>query len=285
MRIRDPEPDYLRKSIESVFSQNYDHFELIVVFDLAGSCNDELASAILEEFSDDHRLKMIRRSKAGGRADSMNQGLLNSKGEFIAVLDCDDYWLPNRLSEQIDYLHATNVSFIGSWAYAIDENDRLIGVFKPPVENSVIRKYLLLHNPFWHSTIMFRREIIEQIGLYESKFDGAEDYEFYIRTISSGYLASNIPKFLVCYRVRAGSFSRQSGWRNDRYAYVRAKLNAVLRGNCRTKLDILHLALSPIALVISPKRALNAISRVGWYYSMHNSRDQEELKLVRDVHR
>jgi|GEM_PF-2470014 len=264
-RIRDPSPNYLRKCLESIFSQTYENFELIVIFDLSGTQNDKLTSAVLEKYSSDYRLKIIRSPTASGRAGSMNQGLLNSKGDLIAVLDGDDYCLPTRLSEQIDYMSANNFGLIGSWAYAIDESDRMLGIFKPPSNYSTIRKYFLLHNPFWHSTIMFRREVMEKIGLYNPEFDGAEDYEFYIRAVSNGYRVSNIPKCLVYYRVRSGSASRRSTWRRDRYAYVRAKRDAILKLHCRTARDLFYFALSPIALLVSPKHAFNAVSSLGWY--------------------
>jgi len=264
-RIKDLNPDYLRKCIKSIFSQTYQNFELIVVFDLAHTTNDKLALAVLEEYTDDHRLKIIHSSNPGGRAGSMNQGLINSKGDLIAILDGDDYSLPTRFSEQIDYMNAKNVSLIGSWACTIDENDKLLGFFRPPTEHKDIRKNVLLHNPFWHSTIMFRREIIKETGMYKTTFDGAEDYEFYLRVISRGYRTANIPKFLAYYRVRHGSSSRVSTWRRDRRAYVRAKFNAVRRLGYRTPRDQIYLSLSPISLLVSPSLALTAVSSLGWY--------------------
>ncbi|MGH9922332.1 MAG: glycosyltransferase, partial [Nitrososphaerales archaeon] len=272
--IRDPSPDYLRKCLESIFSQTYENFELIVVFDHSGTRNDKLTLAVLEEYTDDHRLKIIRSPTATGRAGSMNQGLLNSRGDFIAVLDGDDYCVPNRLSEQVDYMTANNFGLIGSWAYAIDENDRMLGIFKPPTHYSTIRKYFLLHNPFWHSTIMFRREVIEKIGLYNPEFDGAEDYEIYIRAVASGYRVSNIPKFLVYYRVRSGSASRRSTWRRDRYAYLRAKRDAILKLHYRTARDLFYFTLSPIALLVSPKHAFDAVASLGWYVRLRKPRDK-----------
>jgi GT2 family glycosyltransferase len=165
-------------------------------------------------------------------------------------------------------MNTNNLGLVGSWAYAIDESDNMLGFFRPPSDYSIIRKYFLLHNPFWHSTIMFRREVTKKIGLYNPEFDGAEDYEFYIRAVSSGYRVSNIPKFLAYYRVRSGSSSRRSTWRRDRYAYVRAKRDAVLKLHCRRARDLFYFAVSPIALLVSPKRAFDAVSSLGWYVHM-----------------
>lgn|SRR5574341_557495 len=280
-RIKDINPDYLRKCIKSIFSQTFQNFELIVVFDLARTTNDNLALAVLEEYADDGRLKIIHSSKPRGRAGSMNQGLMNSTGDVIAIMDGDDYSLPTRFSEQIDYMNATNVSLIGSWACTIDENDKLLGFFTPPTEHKDIRKYLLLHDPFWHSTIMFRREIMKETGMYNTAFDGAEDYEFYLRVISRGYRTSNIPKFLAYYRVRPGSSSRVSTWRRDRHAYVRAKFNAVRRLGYRTLRDQIYLSLSPISLLISPSLALTAVSSLGWYTDASKSVNLSDVnKLI-----
>jgi glycosyltransferase involved in cell wall biosynthesis len=242
-----------------------------VIFDHSEPINDGLAYDVLEEFSADQRLKVISRNNVHGLADSMNDGIRNSNGDFIAVLDHDDYWLRNKLSEQVDFLHNnSDIALLGCWANCVDMDDKLVECSQPSKEHLIIRKYALCGCPLTHSALIFRRSIIRDVGLYNTKLNaGAEDYEFLLRVISKGYMASNIEKFLIHYTIRTESITNTKGLDKWRYHYLdyRLRLYAILRLGFRTKMDIVAVGFFPIFLIPWVKFS----TRTKWYLQAINA--------------
>lgn len=166
--------------MQRILSQTYDEIELLVVFDKYDSNVDDFAFAVLEKFKDDHRLQLIVNNRRLGLPSSLNEGIKLSKGECIARMDCDDVSLPIRIEEELEVVDKQHSDLVGCWARVIDGSNRNIGYLSPPCEWQTIRKYLLFHTPFLHSTILFRRRVVEVVGLYKPEFELSEDYEFYM---------------------------------------------------------------------------------------------------------
>jgi len=195
---------YLKEAIESILAQSFGNFELVIVDD--GSTDD--TSKILEHYKNkDSRIKTITHTTRMGQSKARNEGINNSSGEYIAILDADDISLPYRLEEQVKFMEShKEIGLVGSAAYEIDEKGNILGVI-PVIEcNKDIQKELLVRNCFVHSSIMFRREIFRKIGGYREEFIVAEDYDFILR-IAENYKVHNLKRILVKRRVNLQGIS------------------------------------------------------------------------------
>ena len=134
-------------------------------------------------------------------------------------MDSDDISMNNRLEIQYDYLEKRpKIFLIGGSAIVIDENGNRLGIFKKYSSYKKIKKKLLRNNCVIHPSIMFRNE--DEI-FYREKFKTSEDYDLYLRLLSSGKNLTNLPSFLIKYRISEGSFV--STKKNQEFFYQKAK--------------------------------------------------------------
>jgi len=255
--------EFLSQSITSILEQSYDNIELIVIFEKSNSDYDDEIESTLGENSDDHRLKIIIPKKKG-LANSLNEGLVESKGQLIARMDADDISEKNRFEEQTKYFEKTKTDLIGSWALSISEENKVLGTIEPPITNSEIRKKIMFHNPFLHPSIIFKKSITEKIGGYNSMFNGAEDYDLYFRIISKGYTVGNIPKPLIRLRETSDSIMRGKNWKKNREINFQVKKNAVKNLGFLSLRDLIYFSLTPLTYFVSPKNALILKNKIGY---------------------
>jgi len=190
--------EFLSDSILSVLNQTYKNFEFIVVND---SSTDNSLNILKDFQKKDERIKVINNNQNLGLTKSLNIGLLESKGEYIARLDAGDISLPERLERQVDFLDTNkNIGLIGTWMNIIDTKGNLVKEVKYPTINKELKKDLINYNPFVHSSIMFRRELAKQVGFYNEEYKYTQDYNFYFKLFPYTQFA-NIPMFLVKYRT------------------------------------------------------------------------------------
>lgn len=258
-------PNFLEQSVQSILSQTYDEIELVIVLDRCNSSVDNSAFAVLEQFHDDHRLQLVVNNRRLGLASSLNEGIIRSKGGYIARMDCDDISLSTRIEEELRALQNGHFDLVGCWARVIDESNRKIGYSSPPCEWTEIRKYLLFHNPFLHPTILFRRKMIQIAGFYKPEFELSEDYEFYMRAFSVGFKGINLPRYLHLLREHYSSMIRGDRWKQNRIAYLKCKLAAVFDYHLNKPRDIVYLGVAPLGFLLSPKKALATKRLVGLY--------------------
>jgi glycosyltransferase involved in cell wall biosynthesis len=187
---------YLRPAIDSILNQTFHDFEFIIIND--GSTDETLS--IIESY-DDPRVVLISQANQGV-TKSLNNGLKAAKGEFIARMDADDLAMPERLEKQLGFLQANpDIGLCGSRAIAIDKDGQVLRNFDyPPLTHQAIVRYYLLHNPFIHSSVLFRKSVIEQCGGYDESIPRAQDYELWGRVIAK-YRTANLPDHLLEYRV------------------------------------------------------------------------------------
>lgn len=259
-------PDFLEQSVQSILSQTYDEIELVVVFDKSNSYVDAKALAVLEQFTDDHRLHLVVNDKRMGLASSLNAGIKFAKGEYIARMDSDDVSSPVRIEEEFEVVRKRHFDLVGCWARVIDESNQNIGYLSPPCGWQAIRKYLLFHNPFLHSTILFRRQVIEATGSYDPAFELSEDYEFYMRAFSVGFKGMNLPRYLQLLREHDSSMVRGSRWKQNRIVNLKCKLAGVFDYHFNTPRDIFYLGITPLSFLLNPRKVPVAKRLVGLYH-------------------
>lgn len=195
MSVRNGEK-YLRQSVNSILEQTYKNFEFIVVDD----CSEDSTLNILRRIKDS-RLKIITSKKKKGLTASLNLCLKLCRGEFIARMDHDDIARKDRLKKQISFLEKNpKIGVVGSWVTLIDSQDRIKGLLKFPKDPDTVFKKIFLYNPLRHSTVMFRKELVNKYGFYDERLDGAEDYDLWLRFARFTKIA-NIDMPLLKYRL------------------------------------------------------------------------------------
>src|SRR5690554_6097740 len=113
--------DFLKQTIQSILFQTYQNWEVIMVDD----CSSDNSVLIAQEFVEkDHRIKLIQLEKNSGAAVARNKAIEASTGRFIAFLDSDDLWMPNKLEKQVQFMLDQDVAFSFSAYEKIDEKDR-----------------------------------------------------------------------------------------------------------------------------------------------------------------
>ncbi len=186
---------YLREAIDSVLSQTFGDFELLIIND--GSTDGTWE--ILESYKD-ARIRLFNQDNMG-LTRSLNKGIQLSRCEYIARMDADDIALPERLGKQVRFLDEhPEIAAVGSFHH--EENlTRAVSIKKFPADDPAIRKILLKKNPISHPTVMIRRSILIKIGCYNEgeEYKYIEDYELWSR-LARAYKLANIPEALVIKR-------------------------------------------------------------------------------------
>ncbi len=195
---------YLGGAIESVISQTFTCFELIIIND--GSTDQ--SADVIAAFHD-KRIRVLHQANQG-LAATLNRGISLAKGKYIARQDADDLSDCNRLALQVAYMEDhSDCILLGSWAQ-IMEVDRLVERFhRHPVDELMLRYQLLFNNPFVHSSVLLRRSALLEVGGYttDPERQPPEDYELWSRLSRIGSVA-NIGEVLQIYRETPGSISR-----------------------------------------------------------------------------
>jgi len=195
---------FLQEAIESILQQTHRDFELLIIND--GS-TDRSRDIILT--FDDPRITLVENSENIGLAATLNVGLGLAKYELIARQDADDLSLPERLARQVDFLEKNpSVVLVGTQAVIIDQQGFRKGrVLDRACTHDSIRWDLLFDNSFTHSSVMFRRSIIAQLGGYDMAFRYCQDYALWTQ-VARHHSVANLNVCLVHYRVHP--FDRMS---------------------------------------------------------------------------
>lgn len=193
--------NHLRQAIESILSQSFSDFELIVADDGSTDHSFEIINSYC-----DQRIRAMRAPLNQGLYHVRNRLLGVAKGEYVAVLDSDDVALPDRLRIQAEFLDQNaGVVLVGTRYELIDEKGVVTGVSKILTDSLEISWRLLFGNCFGHSTVMYRLNEAKLVGGY-GDFAPAEDYSLWTRLVARGR-AVNLDRITAKYRVHASGAS------------------------------------------------------------------------------
>lgn len=203
---------FLDESIPSILDQTFKNFEFIIIDDFS---TDKTPSIIEKYAAQDSRIIYIRNSTNINNIATRNKAIERARGAYIAELDGDDAALPHRLEIQYNHiLKHPDITLIGAGAEIIDGSDRVIGNKRPDENFDIIRYKMMFRNPFVHSTIFYKTDIIKKLGCYDPEYPHAEDYHLYSKLINNGYRIINMPEVLIRYRRHSQSITGVSETRN-----------------------------------------------------------------------
>jgi glycosyltransferase involved in cell wall biosynthesis len=222
MSVFNEDPDFLRKSIGSILSQNFQDFEFVIIDD--GS--SEGVEKILTNYADtDQRVILIRNDENIGLTKSLNKAIRASTGAFIARMDSDDVAFPNRLERQLDFLKGNSYDFIDSDRILIDRIGNTLQERKREVPKN-LKKALMKGNFFTHSTF-FGKKVVFQTG-YNELYPRAQDYEFLLRILGEGYSVGFMEEPTLKYRVHEAGISNRKA-REQELCALRARWDAITK--------------------------------------------------------
>ena len=196
---------YLGAAVASALGQTSSDLELLVVDDASTDRTPEILADVAEA-----RLRVIRNDERLGLAGSLNRGLDEARGEYIARLDADDVALPRRLERQLARLRSSpRVGVLGSAVLEIDDGNRVGRLHQMPTGAGAVRWAALFSSPFFHPSVFVDRDLLERNGLrYDTSFEESEDYELWSRLLDVAD-GDNLPDPLVLYRVHAAQASQR----------------------------------------------------------------------------
>jgi glycosyltransferase involved in cell wall biosynthesis len=203
---------WLRSAIDSVLCQTFENFEFILVDD--GSA-DETWNIIKAYRDRDQRIIAIRKANTG-LSDSLNVGIANARGAWIARLDADDLCEPNRIEEQLRFVREhPDVVLLGTGFVEIDEHGRAVKKHLfPSGHRELVRNLERIQRFFPHSSAFFRRRIAQDSGSYNRLFRKTQDWDLWLRITERGNLAC-LKDYLVRVRKHSGQISNTSAGKSQ----------------------------------------------------------------------
>lgn len=191
---------YLKKTVESVFDQSYKNVEIIVVDD--GSSDDSVE--ILKGFG--NRITVVQQDNQGV-SRARNAGVNHSAGEFVAFLDADDLWLPEKLALQIQkFFDDDKIGFVHCSMSYINTDDEIIGEERCGREGWLANEVLSLRPAIIGagSTCVVKRNVFDEIGGFDPRQTTAADWDFGYR-VASKYKIGFVDELLVLYRFHGSN--------------------------------------------------------------------------------
>ena len=195
---------FLSHSIGTILSQTYNSYEIIVIDDGSTDNTKEVLYPFMQ------RIKYIRSEQNKGLPTARNIGILPAQGKYIAFIDADDLWLPEKLQTDIEYFEThPEVSMVYSKHINIDEKgDDLGGNTKKQLPSGNIFTQLFSEQNFIiTSSVVVRKEVFETTGLFDEQLFNCQDWDMWLR-IAFHFKVAGINKPLVKYRHNPHSLSK-----------------------------------------------------------------------------
>lgn len=197
----------LKKSLDSFWLP--ETLNVLIVDD--GSIEKPVEADLQQLYQDKLNIKVIYNSQNQGIERTLNHGLAfiqeNMAANYIARLDCGDICLKERFVQQQEILDKNpEIFLVGSWVSFVDEQLNEFYTYKSPSDHASITNNMYLKCSFIHPSVMFRKSALEEIGLYPTKYEAAEDYAFFFKFVKR-YKTYIIPQVLTLCELNAKGIS------------------------------------------------------------------------------
>lgn len=192
---------YIEATLLSILSQSYQNIEIIVVDD----CSTDNTAAIINKMADKYRqIKYYRLEQNSGAAVARNKGIELAQGQFIAFIDSDDIWKPEKLERQISVVKNQKAEFVFTAIEIIDSDGKTIKS-KRPVREEIGYKFLLKNTMIATSSVLID---VSKTGKFRMPFiRSGQDYATWLLLLRNGRTAYGVNEALVQYRRTKGSLS------------------------------------------------------------------------------
>lgn len=196
----------LPKAVESVRAQTFRDWELIVIDDASSDDTPEVLAALKK--NEPRLAAVLRNDQNLGISKTYNKGFRAAKGEYIAMIDDDDAWIPeDKLEEQVKFLDGNpECAGCGGGVVVVDASGRELYRYLKPRDDGEIRRYMLYSNPMANSTTVFRRQAAERAGWYDESIRYSGDRDFWLKMGLQGKLY-NFPLYFSYYTMSDKSTS------------------------------------------------------------------------------
>jgi glycosyltransferase involved in cell wall biosynthesis len=193
---------YVPLAVQSVLEQTYKNIELIIVDD--GSTDD--TQAVLKPYLADPRVKYIHQ-KNQGQTRAKNKGILESTGDYIAILDADDIWLPHKIQKQLPCFEISpDIGVVYTNVKLIDEKGDVLGIPQRSYFSGMVSGRLLVDNFVNLSSVMISRKCLNKVGIFDERYPMSIDYDLWLR-ISAYYEFYYVDDVTFYYRIWDGQMS------------------------------------------------------------------------------
>lgn len=209
---------YIEESVNSVLSQTYTDFELLIIND--GSTDN--TRELLEKYTDD-RIRLIHQDNMG-LVKTLNKGLELARGKYIARFDADDICYPDRLEKEYQFISANpDYILVGSEADYIDDGGKYIFTFKfENYDDEQIRNEGFASCPVIHSSVLFLKDAVIKAGGYSEKAITFEDHILW-RNLSEYGKIHNLKEPLIKVRFNASSVTIDEKWRGKEFIELKKR--------------------------------------------------------------
>lgn len=197
--------EQLKETIESILTQTFSDFEFIIICD--NPTNLEMHQWLQDFGETDRRIVLLFNETNIGLGLSVNRGIDIAKGEYIARTDADDISMPERFQKQLDYAKETGADLITTNRINIDEEGNVINYTAPLPPNHKVEKMLPVSCFITHASVLMKSDAVRELGAYRNIVP-VEDYEFWLRFLSSGKKIMVLDEYLFKYRIRVNGVSK-----------------------------------------------------------------------------
>ena len=201
-------------ALQSLYKQTLRADEVVLIQD--GPVTPELTAVLKAWQSKMPEINHVELKENQGLSSALNAGINAAKHEWLARMDADDICKPNRFEKQLALIHRDeSIAILGSWITEFDENmDVEIATRKLPETHAEILRYAQWRCPFNHMTVMYRKSVLQELGLYKNYGAVGDDYELWARFLMNGHRSGNIQEVLVDARTGKDFFGkRRRGWK------------------------------------------------------------------------
>lgn len=192
----------LAQAVQSVISQTYCNWELLIIDD----CSKDNTYALMQKLQrNSPKIKILKNDQNFGVSESRNKGVQVASGSWIAFLDSDDIWAPNKLEKQVKQLARNEEAAVLFTGSAFINADGEMLEYKLSVPETITYCQLLKQNLISCSSVMVKTDVIRQFPMKHD--DMHEDYAVWLQILKQGYIACGINEPLLIYRLSTNSKS------------------------------------------------------------------------------
>lgn len=195
---------FIQETIQSVQTQTYQHWEMIIVDDCS---RDHTCEIIQHRVAADRRVRLIKHTHNGGPSAARNTALKAARGRYIAFLDSDDLWLPSKLERQLAFMQESKAALSFTQYRRISETGEACGRLMS-IPQTLTYHDLLKNTAMATLTVIIDREMTGSFAMVNTHYD---DFTLWLLLLKRGFTAYGLREDLARYRIVGTSWSRHKG--------------------------------------------------------------------------